>query len=1527
MNIAFEHFANFTTGFGKSWQDYVAFEKQCTGGNTIYLNLKMFLSGAYADKNLLMRDDLRNYNLLPLSDPYFSDPLLVANYFPKSNHKATKVTAPMFADKGDQSIVDWVWIQLHDSKDSCKILATHTGLLQKDGFVINTDGSALSFTNMPNGQYYVSVRHRNHLGVMTKTPVNISNGDITSIDFTDINTETFGTNAQYILNNKAMLWGGDGNANGVVRFNGGLNDKDYLLLHCLGGDAIKVLILVYNNGDYNMNGLVNYNGGTNDKDFLLASMLKSDAAASIKEQRPCSKTAFSKVGLLRLKMFLGGAYDSQTGLMRDDLRTQKLLPYNDPYFTDPLLATKYFPSAYHKPIEASPLMFEDKFNQTKEQAIVDWVWVQLHDSKDSCKIISTQSGLVLRNGDVIAVNGSTELTFPNLENGNYFVSVRHRNHIGAMTKVPIQINNIGSASVDFTNINTETFGADAQKIYPNNVKALWGGNTNANKLITYNGNNNDREYILNCLNGDPAAVLNNVYSTCDVNMNGLVSYNFPANDAQEILANLDNNPFGSRIEQIPFCAILDNNNFEADCNSLQQTIADYYNSKFNIFHDQDNVEKGVFFLGNNYTGKDWTKFSLKDFIKDGYFGDLPDTVITGRNFSFGYNLPMCTGNPITFETRLKLEKINLLNNDAGEIFITLNTDKGKFAPVFNHSYSHYSGFVYPKNKLGIKEMVHKFNQWDTIKIVMRVDTGFVFINNQQVGYYDFEPDMDFSRLNSYAFSMTRDFQVDWVKIYNDKGTLQYQEDFEDYSNFTKVPYDFVCNNITCKTGGAFADFFNNKWGTNYSYEEIVGLYKKQCAILLESCKPNDTPPPMLCGLNEPTFKPLPFEEDPCKDLPKMAYTAAEEKWELYKDSIQNVFDTAYYNKCMKAKDMESLKVTYTNSEYHYTLYYYDQAGNLVKTVPPAGVDAKHGDEIFLQQVATARLNVKKGQAEALNKVVPGHTLVTDYRYNTLNQVVAQKRPMQGKSTFWYDILGRLAVSQNSKQLLDKKYSYTLYDELGRITEVGQKPQTELPPSKEPGLLEKWLAGGGLKEQITRTSYDLSYYDGKNTLKGFLEQRNLRNRVSYSMVFDQEPDPDILGTHSTATFYSYDIHGNVDTLLQDFNFGEMKATGNRFKKLAYDYDLISGKVNKVAYQAGEQDEFYHKYFYDAENRLTDVYTSKDSFHYERDSRYDYYKHGPLAKQIVGQNQVQGFDYAYTLQGWLKGMNSTAVGDGKFDMGGDGTGANAQVARDAFGFALHYFSTANAKDYKPIGGGQPFANAAAAGFGFVPLYNGNIAATSMNIPTLGDALLETFRYDQLQRLTKVNTYKGLNPATNNWNVVSIDDHREEISYDANGNIQTYKRNGSAGNLNLNNYSYTYQANTNRLISLKNAIDNKITAYGYDAIGNVIKDEKQNVLNNTWNVYGKLQKVEKKDGKIITYSYDAGGNRISKTVGDTTEIYVRNASGNIMLSYQKNPLINSGHISTKEFYKYGSNLLGIKKKAIDMEVVVPNTGYKIL
>ena len=94
-------------------------------------------------------------------------------------------------------------------------------------------------------------------------------------------------------------------------------------------------------------------------------------------------------------------------------------------------------------------------------------------------------------------------------------------------------------------------------------------------------------------------------------------------------------------------------------------------------------------------------------------------------------------------------------------------------------------------------------------------------------------------------------------------------------------------------------------------------------------------------------------------------------------------------------------------------------------------------------------------------------------------------------------------------------------------------------------------------------------------------------------------------------------------------------------MVYDYDLISGKVNQVAYQPGLKDEFYHRYNYDAENRLVEAYTSHDKLIWEKDARYSYYRHGPLARTNLGQQQVQGIDYAYTLQGWLKGINSTAV----------------------------------------------------------------------------------------------------------------------------------------------------------------------------------------------------------------------------------------------------------------------------------------------
>jgi len=338
-----------------------------------------------------------------------------------------------------------------------------------------------------------------------------------------------------------------------------------------------------------------------------------------------------------------------------------------------------------------------------------------------------------------------------------------------------------------------------------------------------------------------------------------------------------------------------------------------------------------------------------------------------------------------------------------------------------------------------------------------------------------------------------------------------------------------------------------------------------------------------------------------------------------------------------------------------------------------------------------------------------------------------------------------------------------YDYLGRITEVCQAAQgtamTQII-SRDTTALKNWIAAAAT-EQITGTVFDEKYapLETIDNGKSVLFQKNLRSRVSYTYVKETSTS----SPWDAATFYSYDILGNVDTLLQDYKTGAMANAGNRFKKIVYDFDLVSGKVNEVSYQPGAPDEFYHQYYYDAENRLTEVKTSKDKIFWERDAAYEYYRHGPLVRTILGQQQVQGVDYAYTLQGWLKGVNSTAVTPG-FDMGSDGAVGTSIVARDAYGFAMHYFQNDALQryDYKPIGSSlTPFAN---PGLDLQSeLYNGNIGAISMNIPKLGNAILSIYRYDQLNRLVKSDTYNGLNITTNTWSKTTIQDYREELSYD--------------------------------------------------------------------------------------------------------------------------------------------------------------------
>ncbi len=729
-----------------------------------------------------------------------------------------------------------------------------------------------------------------------------------------------------------------------------------------------------------------------------------------------------------------------------------------------------------------------------------------------------------------------------------------------------------------------------------------------------------------------------------------------------------------------------------------------------------------------------------------------------------------------------------------------------------------------------------------------------------------------------------------------------------------VPDDIIVwNNL-------FAQYVNFKTGLQHNWQYYAAQFNAtQCgiggisgtgaglSICLQHTPLNDT-----TGLG--------LQISPCQAVRDRATLKATAEYEYQQQQALATFKAAYQAKCIAAT--ESFNVKYAFKEYHYTLYYYDQAGDLIKTVPPKGVRPNY-DAGFLSDVKTDRQKMENGLAYTERR--PQHSLITRYCFNSLNKLVLQKSPDGGRSSLWYDILGRQVLSQNARQRgQGNVYSYTKYDSLNRITEVGQISSgsaiTDGIAKNESSLKGWYAAADKTRNQVTQTLYDMGYPGFTGPLQPVVQQ-NLRNRVSYLQLWNNVTD----NYPASGTYYSYDVHGNVDTLVQDFgnsagieNPMNLNQSGNRFKKVVYDYDLITSKVKQISYQPGQADAYYHRYSYDAENRLTDMFSGRDSvillLFPEREAHYDYYRHGVLARTALGQLLVQKQDYVYTLQGWLKGVNP-AMG-GTLANGTDTTEASP-VSQDAYAYSLHYFRN----DYKAIGyTPQATSVLSALGNNAAPLFNGNIAAIAVNIPKLGASNVYNYHYDQLNRLVAMDAYHGLNAPAGTFTPLNINDYRERASYDANGNILTYSRYGDAARAPMDSLKYFYTANTNQLHKVVDDAADASAAnyskyndlrqgqaddnYRYDATGNLIQDNAEGLSNVAWNAYGKITSITKSSG-VIRYVYGPGGQRIMAQTPIDTTVYVHDAGGNILSVYRKPA---AGNLSQTEMHLFGSNRLGM-------------------
>lgn len=220
----------------------------------------------------LMRDDLRVKNLLPTSEPYTADPNI-------THLNGGESFDPGLLDTiGKNAIMDWIIAEAHLSSDPEVIVGTRAVLVQRDGDVVDMDGHSPVKFKLPPDYYFIAIRHRNHLGVMTSDPYYFGPGFNPTIDFTNPSMETFGNNAQVILGEASAMWSGNANQDQGVVFQGNQNDPNSIFFDVLtapenSSSQLNYILEGYHASDINLDGEVIYQGINNDPSFIFFNIL------------------------------------------------------------------------------------------------------------------------------------------------------------------------------------------------------------------------------------------------------------------------------------------------------------------------------------------------------------------------------------------------------------------------------------------------------------------------------------------------------------------------------------------------------------------------------------------------------------------------------------------------------------------------------------------------------------------------------------------------------------------------------------------------------------------------------------------------------------------------------------------------------------------------------------------------------------------------------------------------------------------------------------------------------------------------------------------------------------------------------------------------------------------------------------------------------------------------------------------------------------------------------------------------------
>ncbi len=320
---------------------------------------------------------------------------------------------------------------------------------------------------------------------------------------------------------------------------------------------------------------------------------------------------------------------------------------------------------------------------------------------------------------------------------------------------------------------------------------------------------------------------------------------------------------------------------------------------------------------------------------------------------------------------------------------------------------------------------------------------------------------------------------------------------------------------------------------------------------------------------------------------------------------------------------------------------------------------------------------------------------------------------------------------------------------------------------------------------------------------------------------------------------------LETNFEYDNFGRTTHTkgnshvnltiGSEQSTFIYDYADNPVSTSRIHDAFGQQMVIAERMTYDHAGRLDETFHRVGTGAEQLISKQEYTIKDELSTKHLGgvsNGFLQKLDYVYLDNGFLKDINPT------------------METNDLFQFTINY------------DGGNGTLNATAQ-------KNGNISQLTWQVKGKTKQSYG-FQYDFLNRLTEA-TYgdygTGALQANNKYS--------STYGYDNRGNIMSLTRQGFLPNstyAQIDNLSYAYNSNSNRLKSISDTAPTASKAegykpglstdYGYDANGNMNYDPSKDI-NIRYNHLNLPEFIEFDNCNAIEYTYNATGVKLTKTL----------------------------------------------------------------